>query len=401
MQVKKLAFATICFLTVSLTTAFSGDFMVVSATLRAVPENYEGPCPTTIQFEGNITVNGPGRVDYRFRRSDGAASPIYTLRFQREGSQSVTHTWSIGGTSLPRFSEWVSIKILAPNEMESASAHFRGGCSQTPSGTAGRFRVTINGFACHRPTFDDARQTDGVDDEIFVQADMQLYDISGHTSGVRSAVSAVIGDTNGFPSRVRGGSGHSIFGGNGGFHENDTFPAGGRPWERHSDPARDRPPLLVWEGELRQSQNALLIIPSIWEWDGDVSLEANRYIAALASVWRSREIRERILRAISTRATGDARFTVGGPAFRRLFDEVRVSKRFPGDPKNRPIGMTEGGGDYYVFNPQGLVLTYDEASRVAARNIEGHGTGVFALEFRDHDELRGVYGLYLQVERLP
>lgn len=135
MKLKKLLFATACFLAVSPTTVFPGDFMVVSATLKAVQEVYEGPCPATIRFEGNITVNGSGRVDYRFRRNDGAASPIYTMKFEHKGTQPVANSWTIGKTSLPRFSGWVSIKILAPNEMESARAHFRGTCSERPVAT--------------------------------------------------------------------------------------------------------------------------------------------------------------------------------------------------------------------------------------------------------------------------
>jgi hypothetical protein len=223
--------------------------------------------------------------------------------------------------------------------MESSRAGFKGGCSAPPGpkspaeNTGGiqdkgkprppgpprpggvrpdnpleslaaphRFRVTINGFACHRPTFDDERQTDGVDDEVFIQADLSLFSTTEGMSNQPSVRSAVIGDSNGFPARIRGGSGSSIFGGNGGFHENDTFPAGGRPWERNSEPGNNRPPLLVWEGDLYWQRNALLIIPSIWEWDGDTSLELNRYVAALAATWSDSQIEAAMRRAIDSHA---------------------------------------------------------------------------------------------------
>jgi hypothetical protein len=65
-----------------------------------------------------------------FVGTNGVASALYTLRFEQEGTQPVANSWTIGKTSLPRFSGWVSIKILTPNEMESASAHFREDCSQ-------------------------------------------------------------------------------------------------------------------------------------------------------------------------------------------------------------------------------------------------------------------------------
>lgn len=258
-----------------------------------------------------------------------------------------------------------------------------------------RFRITINGFACHRPTFDDLTQRDGVDDEVFVQADLSLYNLVGPHNPA-SVKSSVIGDTNGFPTRLRGGSGHSIFGGNGGFHEPDTFPAGGRPWERIAERRSERPPLLVWEGELGSAQNALLIIPSIWEWDGDVSLE-NRYVASLAALRNDRVIQSALRTAISTRRDMDL------PAVNRLrslFSEVKVSKAFPGDPKNRPVGMIDRGGHYYVFNPRFMVLTYEKASLIAQSNNNGLGRGVISMEFRDDNELKGLYSLYIQVEIL-
>jgi hypothetical protein len=434
---RKSAIALTCILAILLSVGLSSrpsgaqTFRVASATLEALPEVYQGRCPATVRFEGNITVNGPGTVRYTFLRSDGATSPVYTLEFKREGTQPVSTTWSLGGAARPQFSEWVSIKIISPNEVESPRAGFKGDCSgaarrKSPAentgatqdgrkprppapprpGDAGpssdylplaaRFRVTINGFACHRPTFDDETQRDGVDDEVFVQADLSLYGSDG-ARNQPSVQSAVIGDTNGFPARVRGGSGSSIFGGNGGFHENDTFPADGRPWARTSEVGTDRPPMLVWEGELTQYQNGLLIIPSIWEWDGDVSLELNRYVAALATTWSDREVEAAMQRAISA---GGNLTSPPTSRLRSLFQEVRVSKAFPGDPKNRPIGMTERG-DYYTYNPHPLVLTYDSADYIAKSNNNDLGRGVVAVEFSDDARLRGLYSLYIQVEKLP
>jgi hypothetical protein len=275
----------------------------------------------------------------------------------------------------------------------------RGSCQPDPVGPstrlAERFRITINGFACEHPTIDDPTQRDGVDDEVFVQADLSLYNLSGAYNQA-SVKSAVIGDSNNFSTRIRSGSGYSIFGGNGGINGRDTFPAGGRPWERFSEPRRDRPPLLVWEGELVSSEKALLIIPSIWEWDGDVSLENNQYVASLAAVWNDPEIQSAMRTAISTPRN------LSLPAadrLRSLFGEVKVGKAFPGDPKNRPVGMTERGA-YYVFNPQYLVLTYEAAELMARSNNNGLGPGVIKLVFRDDDQLQGVYSLYIQVEML-
>ena len=104
---------------------------VVSATLAASPEVYDGQCPVTIKFSGNITVKGKGPVKYTFVRSDGATGPVYTLDFDGAETKPVDTTWTL---SPPTFGEWVAIKILSPNELQSDRAAFKGTClKETPS----------------------------------------------------------------------------------------------------------------------------------------------------------------------------------------------------------------------------------------------------------------------------
>ncbi|MCA1592612.1 MAG: hypothetical protein LC754_08190, partial [Acidobacteria bacterium] len=262
-----------------------------------------------------------------------------------------------------------------------------------------RFRVTINGFACHRPTYDDASQSDGVDDEIYLKAYQILYDLTENRSQL-PAESSVMGDTNGFPTRIRAGSGRSIVGGNGGFREGDTFPAGGRPWERAATPGGDRPPLHVWEGELDGGRDALVIIPSIWEWDSPVHLNReieNHYTRALAATVNDDGFASDVRRFI----TGGGLVTslIVGGNLRRLFDGVRMMEDTAG-AGSRPVGMVDRGA-YYAFDPPALVLTYDSAMRIATSNNNDLGFGVMQLDFHDAAALRGIYSLYIQVERLP
>jgi hypothetical protein len=107
------------------------SLQVVSATLAASPEVYDGPCPVTIKFSGNITVKGKGPVKYTFVRSDGATAPVYTLDFDGEETKPVDTTWTL---SPPTFGEWLAIKILSPNELQSDRASFKGTClKETPS----------------------------------------------------------------------------------------------------------------------------------------------------------------------------------------------------------------------------------------------------------------------------
>jgi hypothetical protein len=106
-------------------TSAQGQSLKVSATLTASPEVYDGHCPVTIKFSGNITVDKKGTVKYTFIRGDGATGPIYTLDFEDGGTKSVDTTWTL---NIPTFSEWLAIKILGPIEIESNRASFKGSC---------------------------------------------------------------------------------------------------------------------------------------------------------------------------------------------------------------------------------------------------------------------------------
>ena len=114
------------------------SLQVVSVSLTASPEVYDGLCPATITFSGNITVKGKGPVKYTFLRSDGASAPVYTLDFDSDGTKLVDTTWTLG---LPTFDGWQSIKILSPSEMESNRAWFKGSCQQQSPPSASQLSV--------------------------------------------------------------------------------------------------------------------------------------------------------------------------------------------------------------------------------------------------------------------
>jgi hypothetical protein len=284
-----------------------------------------------------------------------------------------------------------------------------GGCPPevvTPPATttSGRFRININGFACHHQTLDDALQRDGVDDEIFVRADLSLYDRVTNRNQP-SAETLVLGDSNGRPQRIRAGSGHNIFGGNGGFRNGDNFPAGTTPWLRTMAPQSDRPPLLVWEGQLVRDDNALVLLPSIWEWDdGPTVLYNTEWIRSVANTWST--IGPDVRRMIATRGGSDPGSMRA--SMRSLFNNVSQSKSavsgifgpiFDG-PAHRPVGMDDRG-DHYGYQPEALVLTYDAADRISRTVTPGLGAGIIQLNFRDHPALQGDYTLFIQIERVP
>jgi len=104
---------------------------VITATLKAIPESYSGECPTTIKFEGEITVKNitrpPLKVQYKFLRSDGAFAPVQTLTFKKDGTEKVSTSWSIGKS----YEGWEAIKVVYPQDVESNKASFKLICKES------------------------------------------------------------------------------------------------------------------------------------------------------------------------------------------------------------------------------------------------------------------------------
>ena len=262
----------------------------------------------------------------------------------------------------------------------------------TTERTSARFRITVNGIECHRPTDDDALQRDGVGDEVSVDVFADLFTMAEWPTGEPSHVTAVMGDTNGFTRRIRAGSGRSIAGGNGGFQERDRFPSSS-PWERTTEPFEDRLPMLVWEGTLTRGENAVVLLPVLWEVDDPPGNLFTEFVRAHAAA----RLDSDLVAHVRTMIAGHSA-RIGDDA-RRLFDGVRMLKSAAG-PMNRPVGMDDRG-DRWAYRPPVQVMTFERASTLAASANNGLPRGVFPVEFRDADALRGLYTLYFQIELLP
>ena len=93
---------------------------VTTVSLRVSPQKFQGPCPATIKFEGEITVGGPATVAYHFIRSDGATGPRQIIQADHAGSFPLSTEWHLGGAGT-KFSGWEQAVVL--NQTGTVSNH--------------------------------------------------------------------------------------------------------------------------------------------------------------------------------------------------------------------------------------------------------------------------------------
>jgi len=102
-------------------SAQAGNF---SAQLNAAPPRYQGTCPATVRFTGFIKAAKPGKVQFKYVRSDGASSPVQTLLFASPGRKPLSTTWTLGSPSVPSYNGWIVIQFVHPQTDRTAPAKF-------------------------------------------------------------------------------------------------------------------------------------------------------------------------------------------------------------------------------------------------------------------------------------
>ena len=268
----------------------------------------------------------------------------------------------------------------------------------------GRYRVVIEGFTVGS-TWDHALQVDGKGDEVFVSANVIYRDREEVPLLTDEVSSRTMGDTAGYPSRVRAGTANDEpppkppGNGSGGLLSGDSFP-NEPPYVRTVQPdvGRRYPPWIVWEGDLVQGDHALVIAPSVWEWDGgrDAFGDWSRWLLG-AGTKIGNEVKK---------------YTKGGTAVDWVIESATAGLGLAvslyedgllGQAQDRPVGMEEvtppTSPRSYSFSPKLLVLNYDRAEALSRTNLLGV-PGLRSFEFRDNDRFDGHYTVYLRLEKL-
>jgi hypothetical protein len=291
----------------------------------------------------------------------------------------------------------------------------------------GFFRVTLNGFRVNHESDDDILEGDGRGDEIFITANNWIIHKDGTYLSLRQSRTKVMGDPNGHPERVPAGTkspGLRLDSAPGGLQTGDSFPSR-EPWKRTREPLTDRPPVVLWNGYLTQGEDAILILPVVWEWDSDDLSDSQQSFIRELPRWF--QYQRPVLVSFFTLPPGSP-FLPKSPildpitilinyyaAFLGQGSSAGVSQGYPqgrivlsGKAGTRPIGYEEAYTNKNTavevplpdgLPPTELMLTYDSAITAANSTASFGVPGVYEIRYVDaHDH--GDYSLYLQVERL-
>jgi hypothetical protein len=260
---------------------------------------------------------------------------------------------------------------------------------------SGRYRLVVTGFTVNHETWDNAFETDGKRDEIWIDARIQLVDRAGQTiSQIGGKRTSVIGDVNGQSGRIQGGSAST----RGGLRTGDAFPTP-EPWNLYGGVSTTGGlPMEVWRGDLLQGGNGVAVLPSVWEWDGpqDAVRQFGSFVAGMGSVGPG---------IVGTVFAQVGRFLIdGAPVGARLVDAMYGD--WLGRAEDRPLGLgvvrtTADGKALYGWKATPMIsLTYESAEALLAANPTGRGLGVASIRYVDDTKFAGDYTLYLKIERV-
>lgn len=260
--------------------------------------------------------------------------------------------------------------------------------------TASKYRASINGFWCHNETWDDALNWDGKHDEVFLDVNVKLVDSNGNVHQNFDSESETMGDTWGQPNRIQAGSASD----RGGLITGDRFPSGD-PVHRGGLNSGRFPPYLVWEGELEPGRDVVLLTPTIWEWDPD---------AGFWDGWLEWQVKVDDQYGKRAKDIFGKIWPVAAPVFDAVSLGIQTVGTLAGlwsplgKSQRRPIGIHRdpNNPDGMIFNPTTIALNTETADFLSSANLQGHGAGIVEIRYVDDPYLRGVYSIFVQVEKL-
>jgi len=250
------------------------------------------------------------------------------------------------------------------------------------------YQVVATGFRVNHQTFDDPLQLDGKGDEAYAAfMSFQFNLTTGRQVGdFQARVTPVFGDLNDQPprsGRVNAGSASPA----GGLVTGDVVPPGD-PTQRYGrQVSSELFPFLIWRGPLIAGQDAVLILSTMWESDGnnDAYLQWHRdEVNSLARTWAD----PMVLQALKAKQLALVMPTSGSQTTVSLLKQ------------DRPIGL-QRSGPFLTLPRWAIVLTREMLDNAFAA---AGGASIVRMQIPFVDapgpDLQGSYVLYIDVERI-
>jgi hypothetical protein len=308
-----------------------------------------------------------------------------------EGLAAGQHEWTVASLSedrkpLTHWTSWPKAQLTIPTMPAS-----------------GRYRISIAGFKVNHETYDDPLERDGKRDEVFTAVVVQHFNRkTGALVDAGTVQSKVFGDANGFPDRVPQGRASDV----GGLMTGDVVPFG---WDEQMILPSPNPgwfPLVLWEGSLANGEDALVLRPTIWEWDGDhagLNYWLNVVTRDPAGTWNYAPLQETVASPSISEVRGGGILDISNnlASFTRAPSNVEAGK-------DRPIGIDRPDpSTSYLdwWRDRLLVLTREKIEQELSKSgAVGGIRGLFPLRFIDSTRgdraMSGDYTVYLRLERV-
>lgn len=320
------------------------------------------------------------------------------------------------GVDVPRTPTAVTLPNVPENRLQFVvTARYAGNALAPVNATAdgiiahwrGQYRLALLGFRVERRTVeDDIFDGDGRGDEVFFGAYRATSRWNGQDQRLETiplgvVQSVVMGDDNSRPSRQRVGTA----GPTGGIRSGDIIPSASAVTAQPGlVVSSDRLPLLLWEGDMSNDDQPVIVAFSAFEWDNDSPENWNAWQNYWSSAHGATTMRASG-RDLLNSAPTEVRYGPLVPVNNGIYPTLTFFGRPIG---TRPIGAlksTSIDGDIWSYVPHGFALVRSNLEQVLGN---GSVTVIEAsLATRrspgvdnptEQDEAR--YVAYVQIQRL-
>lgn len=295
------------------------------------------------------------------------------------------------------------------------SADYDGSWGPGPSASltitsTGRYRVVANGFRVvgQTPDLTSPFMVDGQNDEVY--AGFAMFHVgrpAGQLLDQDLRATQTHGDVHRFPSRAQAGTASL----SGGLRNGDVFPVVADPSRRSGQTLSNQTfPFLIWDGFLTDAQDAVIILPTIWESDAGFNMNAvlgsNMNTAQVYTNWFLSE--KSLLAQIWSDVTvqqalnGKSISLITTPAWTYFPFQFGRMDHPLGSNFDLPQGSVAGGEQGRSLPRRAIVLTREMIEAA----LNGGASGIVSIPLGDSGPQPsplafGSYILYVQVERVP